>query len=192
MSTMTTEARAKSSTIRATLAYLEKLGGTRLVDSVLNQLAPDLRRKVSVASAQPEVPFELMSELLNAADRAIGGSRPGWAEEAGAFAISSSGTDLYGGILRKSNPAEFLTQPVSLFQLYYQPGDMIVVEQDEARAVLRLIDFPHHNPLFCQRQTGGLRRALEVAGGWRTEVRHVRCTQHGDAFCEWQLSWSHP
>lgn len=189
---VTMEARAKSSTVRATLAYLEKMGGSALVETVLARLTADTREQIRSAGSHPEIPFELMSDLLFAADAVLQETRPRWSEEAGAFAIASSGTDLYGGILRKSTPAEFLSQPVSLFRLYYQPGDMIVVEQDEARAVLRLVDFPHQNRLFCQRQTGGLRSAVEVAGGWKAHVRHVRCTQEGDAFCEWEMTWAGP
>ena len=48
---------------------------------------------------------------------------------------------LYSGILRKSNPIEFLTQSVSLFRLYYRPGDMEVVYEAPGTAVLRLVGF---------------------------------------------------
>lgn len=43
--------------------------------------------------------------------------------------------------------------------------------------------------LFCQRQSGGLRCALALAGGVDAAARHVRCALEGDAFCEWELSW---
>jgi hypothetical protein len=111
-------------------------------------------------------------------------------EQAGAFAIDSLGQQLYGGLLRKSSPMEFITQSVSLFRLYYAPGDMVPVELEGSRAVARLVDFPAIGPLFCRRQTGGLRRATELAGGKQVRVTHVRCEHEGDAYCEWELRWS--
>ena len=97
---------------------------------------------------------------------------------------------MYGGLLRKASPAEFVTQSVSLFRLYYAPGDMVPVEVEPGRAVLRLEGFPTASPLFCARQTGGLRQATELAGGKSVRVRHVRCEHEGDAYCEWELRWS--
>jgi hypothetical protein len=35
-------------------------------------------------------------------------------------------------------------------------------------------------------------RAVELAGGVRPSVRHVRCAVEGDAFCEWELHWEPP
>src|SRR5690606_39650866 len=104
--------------------------------------------------------------------------------------IESTGVQLYSGILRKRSPHEFLTQSVSLFQLYYSPGDMQVVEEEATRAVLRLSGFDSEDVLFCRRQTGGLRQALLQAGGESPRVKHVRCVHAGDAFCEWELTWT--
>lgn len=181
----------RGSTLRSTLAYLHREVGQTSVDRVLEQLSPEHRERVAAAVDSPtaEIPFALLSELLRAADAAMRDADPRWVEAAGAFAIESSGMQLYPGILRKSSPLEFLTQPISLFRLYYQPGNMEVVEHEAGRAVLRLVGFEHRNALFCRRQTGGLQRALELAGGQGASVRHVRCGEEGDAFCEWELRW---
>jgi hypothetical protein len=96
---------------------------------------------------------------------------------------------LYSGILKKSNPTEFLTQSVSLFRLYYRPGNMEVVYEAPGTAVLRLVGFDAGTPLFCRRPTGGLECALKLAGGVAPRARHVRCALEGDAFCEWELGW---
>ena len=61
---------------------------------------------------------------------------------------------------------------------------MEVVEEEEGHAVLRLVGFDYAGPLFCRRQTGGLSRALEVAGGQKAKTAHVRCVAEGDAFCD--------
>lgn len=193
-------AEAKGSVILATLSYLEVEGGAELRDRVLERLAPEVRRAVAGAEPTASVPFDRVLELWLAVDAVLaeGGEREaggtgkgaeGWAERAGAFSIASFGQELYGGILRKSSPREFLTQPVSLYRLYYHSGDMEVVREEPGRAVLRLAGFDQPHSLFCRRQTGGLREALELAGGRDARVRHVRCVVEGDAFCEWELRW---
>lgn len=179
---------AKGSTLRSTLRYVEAEHGAAAAAAVLARLPGDERRRVESAAATEEVPVELLRALWQAVEGEIGPRDRGWPEKSGAYSIQSLGVQLYGGILKKKDPLEFLVQPVSLFRLYYQPGNMEVVEAEPGRAVLRLVGFPG-DPVFCRRQTGGLLRAVELAGGANPSVRHVRCSVEGDAFCEWELRW---
>jgi len=190
---MTTVAapQAKGSTLRSTLRYVEAEHGAAAAAGVLERLPGEERRRIESAGATDEIPVELLRVLWDAVEAAIGRRDPGWPEKSGAYSIQSMGVQLYGGILRKRDPLEFLSQPVSLFRLYYQPGNMEVVEAEPGRAVLRLVGFPG-DPVFCRRQTGGLLRAVELAGGVHPSVRHVRCSVEGDAFCEWELRWEPP
>lgn len=183
-------ARSRGSTLRATLAYVADACGADRVEAVLGRLPPELRSRVESAGETDELDFDVNLGLWRAVDEEIGEEVPDWPERAGAYSIASSGQEHYGGILRKATPREFLTQRVSLFRLYYAPGDMQVVREEPGRVVLRLAGFDRAHPLFCRRQTGGLRRALELAGGEEASVRHVRCSHEGDAFCEWELLWS--
>jgi hypothetical protein len=181
---------AKGSTLRSTLDFLRGEVGADAVERVLASLPPEDRGVVEGAAATDEVPLGTLLALWRATDRVVAARHPDWIERAGAYAIQSFGVQLYGGILRKANPTEFLTQRVSLFQLYYRPGNMEVVEVEPGRAVLRLVGFDPVDTLFCRRQTGGLLRSVELAGGRGGSVRHVRCSAEGDAFCEWELRWS--
>jgi hypothetical protein len=179
---------AKGSTIRTTIDFLAAEGGAALVDRVLAPLSPDVRDELTRAEPTAELPYDLLQALWRSADAALA-SDPAWAERAGAFSIESLGVQLYRGILLKRSPGEFLTQSVSLFQLYYHPGDMTVVLEEPGHAVLRLVGFDAATPVFCRRQTGGLRCAITLAGGAEPSTRHVRCALEGDAFCEWELRW---
>ena len=181
---------AKGSTVRSTLAFLRAEQGDDQVARVLHSLPPVTRDRLTLAEPTEELPFVLVRELWEAVDTLLGAGDPKWSERAGSYSIESAGVQFYGGILRKSNPTEFLTQSVSLFRLFYRPGDMEVVLAAPGSAVLRLIGCEPGTRLFCQRQTGGLRRALTLAGGASPRARHVRCVLEGDAFCEWELGWS--
>lgn len=182
-------AQAKGSTLRSTLAFVAHAGGADAIAAVLERLSPEERARIDAAAPTDEVPLELLLALWRATDAVLAPADPRWVERSGAFAIESVGVQLYGGILRKKSPTEFLTQRVSLFRLYYQPGNMEVIEAEPGRAVLRLVGFPPADALFCRRQTGGLLRSVELAGGAQAAVQHVRCAVEGDAFCEWELRW---
>ncbi|MEP7383789.1 MAG: hypothetical protein ABI910_19035 [Gemmatimonadota bacterium] len=179
----------RGSTVLATLGYVEAVHGAAVRETVLATLPGPLRDQLSRIDATAELPYEALLALWHAADTVLSARDPMWMERSGAHSIESTGVQLYSGILRKRSPHEFLTQSVSLFQLYYYPGDMQVVEEDGGRAVLRLSGFDSRDVLFCRRQTGGLRQALVQAGGDSPRVKHVRCAHLDDAFCEWELVW---
>ncbi len=183
-------ASAKGATVRGTLSYLERLAGRHGLDAVLESLAPFDAEALRAVQATDDVPYERLVSLWEVADSQLRASHPLWAETAGGYNIESLGMQLYGGILRKPTPTDFLTQSVSLFRLFYSPGDMTVVYEEPASAVLRLVGFDPLTTVFCRRQVGGLARALELAGGESPRVRHVRCALTGDAFCEWEMHWT--
>ena len=181
---------AKGATIQSTLAYIEKVAGSDGVHAVLAQLDANDALSAQQAAAVDEVPYTLLVDVWEAAHHVLSATIPTWAEQSGAASIDSLGVQLYGGILRKPTPRDFLNQGVSLFQLYYQPGDMEVIQEEPGRAITRLVGFEAATAIFCRRQSGGLARALELAGGQHAVVRHVRCVLEGDAFCEWELLWA--
>lgn len=184
-----TRAKAKGSVYRTTMDFVRADKGDVVAQAVLQRLPEEQRQQIESATPTQEVPFDRVLLLWQAVDAEIGAEDPGWIERSGAHSIESMGVQLYSGILRKSSPREFLTQRISLFRLYYHPGDMEVVEEEPGHAVLRLAGFDYAGPLFCRRQTGGLSRALEVAGGQKAKTSHVRCAAEGDAFCEWEVRW---
>lgn len=180
---------AKGAAVQSTLDFVGTEHGDVELARVLGALDPEVRREIGSCTPTSELPYAHLVRLWEAIDDVLRDVAPDWIERSGAHSIQSRGAQLYGGILRKSSPTEFLTQSVSLFRLFYHPGDMTVVEEEPGRAVLRLDGFDGGTTLFCRRQTGGLARALEIAGGERPTAAHVRCANEGDAFCEWELIW---
>ena len=181
---------AKGSTVRSTIDFVRAERGDDGVMRMLDAMPSSVRALAEATTPTDEFEYGHLLTLWNAADAEMAPHDPLWMEHAGAYSIGLGGASMYGGILRKKDPTEFLTQSVSLFRLYYHPGDMVVVEHAPGRAVLRLVGFDAHSPLFCRRQVGGLTKALEIAGGESPSARHVRCALEGDAFCEWELIWT--
>lgn len=181
----------KGSVIRATIGYLRDIHGGEILERTLADLDPDTRTGCESVGVTDELPYAIACALWESAHRALGAPPDmKWMEAAGAYSIEQTGVQQYSGIVRKRSPSEFLTQSVSLFQLYYHPGDMQVVYEAPGCAVLRLVGFDAGTSLFCARQTGGLRGAILVARGGEPRVRHVRCEFEQDAYCEWELRWT--
>ena len=184
-----TKTLARGSTAQATLEFIRDTYGAETVESILAKLGPAERKQLQSAGTMDYLSYERLLALWKAADARLAPEHPDWMEQAGAWAIDSMGQKLYAGLLHKSSPAEFVTQSVSLYNLYYPQGTMEPVEVEDGRAVIRLVGFDALGTLFCKRQTGGLKSATEIAGGKDARVRHVRCALEGDAFCEWEVRW---
>lgn len=182
-------AQAKASALLATLDFVRDEKGAKVLGRILARMTEADRVRIAESVPTEEIPLDLLLRLWHAADDELRHDDPEWVERAGGHSIEFTGARLYRGIIRKSSPTEFLTQRISLFRLYYNPGNMEVVEEQEEHAVLRLVGFDQADALFCRRQTGGLRRVLTEAGGQEPMTSHVRCVVEGDAFCEWELRW---
>ncbi len=180
---------ARGSTLCMTMDFLAIECSPVEIAEILGRLGPASRKLVGTATVTDEVPLRVALELWRSVDRLLHDRDPKWVERAGAYAIEQAGQRLYRGLLRKASPLEFLTQQISLFQRYYRPGDMILMEQGDGWASTRLLGFSSADSLFCRRLTGGWRAALEIAGGRNVSVRHPRCANEGDLFCEWSLVW---
>ena len=178
----------RGSTVRSTVEFLRDLAPDG-VEAVLSGLRPADRKMVEAVGDTDELPYRIALALWHGADALLGAHDPRWIDRSGSWAIEQAGMRLYGGLIRKPSPLEFLTQHISLFHLYYRPGDMVVVEQSAGRAVMRLVGFEPGDTLFCRRLSGGWTAALRIAGGKDVRAVHNRCSLEGDLFCEWELRW---
>ncbi len=183
---------AKGTTVQATIEFLIHTAGPATVNEVLGALPENCRARLARVAARDEVPYQDLVALWEATDARIGGTAPDWMERQGAYAIEQMAPRHYAGLLRKRSPEEFLTQQVSLFQLYYRPGNMEVVNHGPNHAVVRLVGFNPNDRFFCRRFTGAWHATIAYTGGTNSRVRHVRCAIEGDAFCEWELHWTAP
>jgi hypothetical protein len=179
----------RGSTVRSTLEFLHDLLPAPEIDRILNRLPTGDRRTIRSVGDTDEIPYRVALALWRSVDESLQSTDPGWIDRSGSWAIERAGMRLYSGLIKKPSPIDFLTQQISLFHLYYRPGDMIVVEQGTGRAVTRLVGFEPRETLFCRRLNGGWSAALRIAGGRDVTATHNRCSLEGDPFCEWELRW---
>ena len=179
----------RGSTVRSTMEFLGDLLPSAEVVKILNRLSAADRRTIRTVADTDEIPYRVALALWRSVDQALRITDPGWIDRSGSWSIERAAMRLYSGLIRKPSPVDFLTQQISLFHLYYRPGDMIVVEQGGGRAVTRLVGFEPQETLFCRRLNGGWLAALRIAGGRDVTAVHNRCSLEGDLFCEWDLRW---
>jgi hypothetical protein len=179
----------RGSTVRSTLDFVHDLLPSADIDKILNRLSAGDRRTIRTVGDTDEIPYRVALALWRSVDQSLETTDPGWIDRSGSWAIERAGMRLYSGLIKKPSPIDFLTQQISLFHLYYRPGDMIVVEQGAGRAVTRLVGFEPQETLFCRRLNGGWLAALRIAGGREVTAIHNRCSLEGDPFCEWELRW---
>lgn len=179
----------RGSTVRSTVDFIRDLLPMPAVDKILNRLSLADRRAIQSVGDTDEIPYRIALALWRSVDQSLARTDPQWIDRSGSWSIERAGMRLYGGLIKKPSPVDFLNQHISLFHLYYRPGDMLVVEQSAGRAVMRLVGFEPQETLFCRRLNGGWLAALRIAGGRDVTSVHNRCSLEGDPFCEWELRW---
>ena len=180
----------RASTLRSTLEYLERELDIAARDAILARLPRADRAVLERAPAETEVPYDIALRLWRSIDVTLAPTDARWMERMGAFAIERAADRIGDVFLHRPSPLAFITQQVPLFRLYYQPGDMVVLDHGNDHAIVRLVGFEPQDALFCRRFTGGWTYALEVTGGRDVTIRHLRCACEGDLFCEWALRWT--
>lgn len=179
----------RGSTVRSTIDFLQSQLPPAGVEEILKRLSPADRKTIRSVGDTDEIPYRVALALWRSIDETLGRDDPEWIDRSGSWAIERAGMQRYSGLIRKPTPIDFLTQHISLFHLYYRPGDMVVVDEGAGRAVMRLVGFEPGDTLFCRRLNGGWLASLRIAGGREVTSIHNRCSLEGDPFCEWELRW---
>ncbi len=179
----------RGSTVRSTIDFLQSLLPPNGVEEILKRLPTADRKTIRGVGDTDEIPYRVALAHRRSVDETLGRDDPQWIDRSGSWAIERAGMQRYSGLIKKPTPIDFLTQHISLFHLYYRPGDMVVVDEGAGRAVMRLVGFEPADTLFCRRLNGGWLASLRIAGGREVTSIHNRCSLEGDPFCEWELRW---
>ena len=175
--------------LRNTVDHLRTVLDAAELDRILGVLSPVEHELLASAADHDMVPYEVTLRLWRSADVLLGARDAEWMERMGAAAVARVDAQLGTDVVRRASPLALLTQQIPFFRLYYQPGDMVLLEHGSNDAIIRLVDFDPVDRRFCRRFTGGWTAAIAIAGGGHPVVRHLRCVCDGDMFCEWLARW---
>ena len=108
---------AKGSALLATLGFVKDQFGSAVLQQIVDRLPAAEQEIIRSASATREIAFSLLLDVWRASDAVLRVRDHEWMERAGAHSIDSMGTQLYGGIVRKATPLEFLNQRIRLVEV---------------------------------------------------------------------------
>ncbi|MEW5846611.1 MAG: hypothetical protein AB1777_10160 [Bacteroidota bacterium] len=96
------------------------------------------------------------------ADLFYEGDYPKAAREIGRFSADIALKGIYKIFVRISSPQFVLSRASSIFQTYYQPAEIKVVESADKKAVLQLEKFHIDEKLIMERIAGWIEHTLEI------------------------------
>jgi len=76
-----------------------------------------------------------------------------------------------------------------MWRFLYDTGRPETVSKRPGEIVVRIVDFPNGDRIWCDRICGFLESLTEAAGGRQAEVREIACRAQGAAHCEVRGTW---
>ncbi|MBN2554307.1 MAG: HAMP domain-containing protein [Anaerolineales bacterium] len=158
--------------------------------TVLHTLPSDQQALLSTA-LDPTSPYPqtLYAAMIAAITSVFGRDNPGaLAQDMAAFVAASEAEGIYKTILKADSVAGVLRKLPMVWRLQVSNGEMIVREHGPGQMEITLNDEVESE--ICQNSLVGYMRGLiELKGGKRVNVSHVRCIHRGDPHCMYELRW---
>jgi len=158
--------------------------------TVLNTLSSDQQALLSAAlDPTSKYPQTYYAALIAAITEVFGRDNPGaLAQDMAAFVAASEAKGIYKTILKADSVAGVLRKLPMVWRMQVSNGEMRVREHGPGQMEITLND--EVEPEICQNSLVGYMRGLiELKGGRRANVSHVRCIHRGDPHCMYELRW---
>ena len=180
----------RGTALQASRAYiLDRYGPARFED-VCRQ-APEAVRSLFARRIPPYrwYAFELLIGWMRTAQRVLAPHDDRFFWEMGRHAADFALNRFYRYLLALASPQRVVHRAPTVWSHYYRPGRMVVEEVAPTHGCVRLEDFPHGEPAFCERLMGWMERTVELTGGLNCQFHHPRCQTRGDPVCEFVGAW---
>ncbi len=147
----------------------------------------EMTRGLDPSQPHAKVPLQLYNDVCDWIEANLGRAS---LRKAG----QSAGSTVYAQLVREGTLGATPTPPRILSELQRVTPVMVqdplgrgweVLEQERQRVVMRRTQAFH-----CVLQEGVLLSLVERTGVPLADVRHLRCTRRGDAFCDYEVSWA--
>jgi hypothetical protein len=196
----------RPSTLRPDGAHLVRTKGTSLaaiVRFVRQNWGAEGLARLAAASQATEVlelidgkvlagswyPFAYFTELLDNASALFSGGVEGFARREGASCADYDLRGVYRVFVRFTSPAFVIERSGKVWRQYYDSGDLVVLETDDARVIYELRDFGSPHRGHCGTVLGWSERAAELSGATAVRGTHAICRARGDRRCVFQIDW---
>lgn len=167
---------------------ITQLFGDRAFYAIVAKLSPATMKAAMSPTAEGVYPFSSLIEYDRATHATLAAQCPYILELLGAASAELGMTRVYRK-LNREKLAEFLEQ-IATFHSHFQTFGRAEVEQQHGAARIRYFDYPCWSPVWCASAIGYFLEAVMRHGGKDADVEHPQCLTHGDAICEFALTWN--
>lgn len=179
----------KGSPVRSLQKFLEKELTPEQLRSVFSTLPADYAERFQQPILSTEaIPVYLLNRLTVEAAKVRNEPLEEFARRAGRDGASEAVNGIYRFFALVLTPAALLSKASQMWKTLYDRGDMLVDEQTETSARIRIVDFPSE-AAGCARVTGWIERMAEMTGVKNLRIEKGTCAANDDACCEWRVSW---
>jgi hypothetical protein len=183
--------KVKGTAVAPLPAFVEERFGQPGLERWLESLSAD-SRAILLSPIYPGEWYPLDEAFLEptqlVCDQFFGGDLRG-AWSCGRFAAEHSLGGAYEMLVKLSSVNALVERASSIFGLYYEPSEMVVVRNDPNAAVVRITRFDDLRSVVEVRIGGWIERALELVGGDEVRVEITSSIAAGDASTEYDLRW---
>ena len=179
----------KGSPVRSLQKFIESELSAEQREEVFSALPPEYASRFRSTILPTEtIPVDALNRFTEAAARAKGEPLEQFARRAGAAGASDAVKGIWRFFALALTPSAVLGKAGQMWSTLYNRGQMLVDEQTDNSARIRIENFPFE-PAGCARATGWLERLAELTGVSDLNIRHTECFTKGANCCVWRLDW---
>jgi predicted hydrocarbon binding protein len=179
----------KGSPVRSLQKFIDGNLTPEQRETVFRNLPPEYATRFRAPILATEtVPVHMLNRFTEEAAKARGESVMEFAQRAGREGASDAVKGIYRFFALVLTPAALLSKASHMWSSLYNRGQMLIENQTDGRATIRIADFPSELA-GCSRVTGWILRMAELTGAKNIAVNHTKCYTKGAPACEWTVTW---
>jgi predicted hydrocarbon binding protein len=179
----------KGSPVRSLQKFIDANLTAEHRDRVFAILPPEYAQRFRAPILATEtVPVHMLNRFTEEAAKAKGESVNDFARRAGQEAAGDAVKGIYRFFALVLTPSALLSKASQMWSSLYNRGQMVVDQQSDGFARLRIVDFPSE-AAGCARVTGWIERMAELTGAKKIVVEQTECFAKGAPNCEWKVKW---
>lgn len=179
----------KGSPVRSLQKFIDASLTPDQRDAVFRSLPPEyatrFRRPIL---ATETIPVHMLNRFTEEAAKAKGESIIDFARRAGQEGASDAVKGIYRFFALVLTPTALLSKASHMWSSLYNRGQMLIEDQTEGSATIRIVDFPSELS-GCSRITGWIERMAQMTGAKNVRVQQTKCFTNGAPNCEWKVTW---
>ncbi len=179
----------KGSPVRSLQKFIDGELNAQQREAAFSALPPEFAARLrSPILATETIPVHMLNRFTEEAAKAKGEPVEQFARRAGREGASDAVKGIYRFFALVMTPPALLGKAGQMWSSLYNRGQLLVDEQTDNSARIRLANFPSE-AAGCARVTGWIERMAELTGVKHVQVDQVQCFAKGGACCEWKLNW---